>query len=75
MKIVVKKNPAVAQPYYFVIKANNGETIAQSECYSRKIDARNTIATLVNGIKLATVHDSTGEDPDEPIDDETDDSP
>lgn len=58
-KFVVTKN-AKGQ-YHFVLKAGNGETIAQSEMYSSKAAAMNGIASVKKNAGTAKVDDQTGD--------------
>ena len=57
-KFVLKK---VKSGYHFVLKASNGETIAQSEVYASKASAKNGIASVKKNAASATVDDQTGE--------------
>jgi uncharacterized protein YegP (UPF0339 family) len=41
--------------HYFRIRAANGEIVAQSEGYSRRIDARGTANLLRNGLGSAEI--------------------
>jgi len=47
-KFEIKKsdNKGILQPWYFVLKANNGEIILQSEMYSTEQGADNGIAAI-----------------------------
>jgi uncharacterized protein YegP (UPF0339 family) len=47
--------------YYFVLKAGNGEPIAQSEMYSSKSAAMNGIESVKANAPSAPVDDQTGE--------------
>lgn len=47
--------------YHFVLKAANGETIAQSETYSSKAAAKNGIASVKRNAGTAATQDDTGE--------------
>ncbi len=49
----------LTQEYYFVLKAANGETIAQSEMYSSKQAAQNGIQSVKNNAPDAPVRDLT----------------
>ncbi len=55
MTFLIKKNPAVAQPYYFVIKAANGETLATSEMYATKQSAAHACRVVAAGAANASV--------------------
>jgi uncharacterized protein len=56
--VLTKSN---SDKYYFVLKAGNGETIAQSEMYNSKAAAKNAIASVKKTASSATVDDQTGE--------------
>lgn len=47
--------------YVFVLKAGNGETIAQSESYKSKSAAMNGIESVKKNAADAAVDDQTGE--------------
>ena len=47
--------------YHFVLKAANGETIAQSESYTTKAAAKNGIASVTRNAGSAATQDDTGE--------------
>jgi len=47
--------------YYFVLKAPNGETIAQSESYTTRSAAKNGIESVKKTAPDATTEDQTGE--------------
>jgi uncharacterized protein YegP (UPF0339 family) len=47
--------------YYFVLKAGNGETIAQSEMYESKGSAQNGIRSVKENAPTAPVEDQTGD--------------
>lgn len=55
----LKKNPdpLLAHRYYFVLKAANGETIAQSEMYATKQDAEAGIASVKANAVKAEIRD------------------
>ena len=44
--VIKKSEKATAQPYYFLLKAGNHETIATSEMYSSKDAAKKGIASI-----------------------------
>lgn len=46
--------------FHFVLKAGNGETIAQSEQYSSKAAAMNGIESVKKNAATAKVDDQTG---------------
>jgi uncharacterized protein YegP (UPF0339 family) len=58
-KFVLKKN--ASGNYYFVLKAGNGETIAQSETYNSKSSAKNGIESVKENAPKAPTEDETGE--------------
>ena len=47
--------------YFFVLKAGNGERIAQSETYSSKAAALNGIESIKTNAPTAPTDDQTGE--------------
>ena len=47
--------------YTWVLKAGNGETIAQSETYSSKAAAKNGIESVKKNASDASTDDQTGE--------------
>jgi uncharacterized protein len=47
--------------YFFVLKAANGETIAQSEMYASKSAAQSGIASVKENAPSAPIDDTTGE--------------
>ncbi len=54
-------NKSNSGKYYFVLKAGNGETIAQSEMDNSKAAAKSGIASVKKNAGSATVDDQTGE--------------
>ena len=58
-KFVLRKN--TKGQYHFVLKAANGETVAQSETYSTKAAAKKGIASVKRNAGKATTQDDTGE--------------
>lgn len=56
---VLKKN--ASGQYYFVLKAANGQTIAQSETYQSKASAINGIESVKTNAPTAALSDETGE--------------
>jgi uncharacterized protein YegP (UPF0339 family) len=58
-KFVLMKN--ARGQYYFVLKASNGETIAQSETYGSKRAAQAGIESVKSNAGSATTDDQTGE--------------
>jgi uncharacterized protein YegP (UPF0339 family) len=57
-KFVLRK---VKTGYHFVLKASNGETIAQSEVYSSRKAAKNGIESVRKNAATAKVDDQTDE--------------
>lgn len=59
MKIVLfSRKRLISRPrWYFRVVARNGETVAQSEGYSRRLDAMDTAHLLKEEIGKATVVD------------------
>jgi uncharacterized protein YegP (UPF0339 family) len=56
---VFKRKSLLGKPkWYFRIRASNGEPIAQSEGYSRRLDAVSTAQSLKNSLSLAEIHDA-----------------
>ena len=58
-KFVLKKT--TKGQYHFVLKAANGETVAQSESYTSKAAAKNGIASVKRNAGNASTRDDTGE--------------
>lgn len=59
MKFVIKRSNSVAQPYFWIIKSSNGQTLATSETYVSKDSAKSAIATVKANASAATVEDDT----------------
>jgi uncharacterized protein YegP (UPF0339 family) len=59
MKFVIKRSNSVTQPYYWIIKSSNGQTLAQSETYVSKASAQSAIATVKANASTATVEDDS----------------
>ncbi|SON48622.1 YegP family protein [Vibrio tapetis] len=58
-KYVIKKSDKnTSQPYYFVLKADNNQVIAQSEMYSTKQNAENGIQSVKNNANSNTVDET-----------------
>ena len=57
-KFEIKKSSG---QYHFVLKAGNGEIIAQSERYTTKVSAKNGIESVRENAPKAEVVDLTGE--------------
>jgi uncharacterized protein YegP (UPF0339 family) len=55
--VLTKSN---SDKYYFVLKAANGDTIAQSEMYDSKAAAKNGIASVKKNAAGAAIDDQTG---------------
>ncbi|MCT4706228.1 YegP family protein [Enterobacteriaceae bacterium H11S18] len=49
----------VAEPYYFVLKAGNGQIIAQSEMYATKQSALKGIESVKENAPVAKINDLT----------------
>lgn len=49
----------ITQKYYFILKASNGEPIAQSEMYSSKQAALNGIQSVKDNAATAPIKDLT----------------
>ena len=58
-KFVIKKSSN--GQYYFLLKASNGETIAQSEMYLAKSSARNGIPSVKDNAPTASTEDESGD--------------
>jgi uncharacterized protein YegP (UPF0339 family) len=58
---IYKSTKNTAQPYWWVAKGGNNETLCQSEMLSSKADAKRTIRAIMDGAASATVYDETGE--------------
>lgn len=56
---IKKSDKSTNQPYYFVLKAGNGEVIATSEMYSSKQEARNGINSVQKNAQTSDVRDQT----------------
>ena len=57
MKFVIKKSNSSAQPYYWIIKSSNGQTLATSETYVSKDGATSAISSVKTNASSATVED------------------
>lgn len=55
MKFKIKRSTNWAQPYYWVIVAANGRTMASSETYTTKSAARDAIAVVKAYAASATI--------------------
>lgn len=58
-KFVLKKSSN--GQYYFLLKAGNGETIAQSEMYVAKTSAKNGIQSVKENAPTAPTEDEAGD--------------
>lgn len=59
MKFVSKRSSSATQPYYWIIRSSNGQTLAQSETYGSKASARSAIDSVKANAATATVEDDT----------------
>ncbi|CAH6660002.1 YegP family protein [Pseudocitrobacter vendiensis] len=57
--VLKKSEKDVAQPWYFLLKADNHETIATSEMYSSKDAAKKGIASVQKNGASETIKDDT----------------
>jgi uncharacterized protein YegP (UPF0339 family) len=57
--VLKKSTKATAEPFYFVLKASNGQVIAQSEMYSSKAAAHKGIESVQKNASSTDVHDET----------------
>lgn len=57
----IKKNVLAAQPYHFVLVADNGQILCTSENYSTKQSAKSAIESIRKIAANATLEDATGE--------------
>lgn len=58
---IIKSEKDTKQPYYFVLRAANGEIIATSEMYSSKQAAQNGIASVQKNGTTTDIRDRTTE--------------
>ena len=58
-KFVIRKS--TNGQYFFLLKAGNGETVAQSEMYVSKSGAKNGIQSVKDNAPTAPTDDETGE--------------
>lgn len=56
---IKKSDKSAPQPYYFVLKAGNGEVIAQSEMYATKEAAKKGIASVQANGSTTDIRDLT----------------
>lgn len=54
---IFKKLGLLGWKWYFRVRATNGQIVAQSESYSRRIDAVSTIHSMRDLISTTTIHD------------------
>lgn len=59
MKFVIKRSTSTTQPYYWIIKAANGQTLATSETYVYKSSAQSAIDSVKANAASATVEDES----------------
>ena len=57
--VLKKSTKATAEPFYFVLKASNGQVIAQSEMYSSKAAAHKGIENVKKNASSTDVRDET----------------
>lgn len=57
--VLKKSTKATAEPFYFVLKASNGQIIAQSEMYSSKAAAHKGIESVQKNASSTDVRDET----------------
>ena len=57
--VIKKSDKTVAQPYYFLLKAANHETIATSEMYASKEAAKKGIASVQKNAPGDDIRDET----------------
>ncbi|EIC84001.1 YegP family protein [Serratia sp. M24T3] len=57
--VIKKSEKAVSQPFYFLLKADNHETIATSEMYSSKDAAKKGIASVQKNGPSTDIRDQT----------------
>jgi uncharacterized protein YegP (UPF0339 family) len=60
---IYKNNQRHVQPYWWVAKGTNGETLCHSEMLSSKQACKDTIRTIKDEAATASVYDETGEVP------------
>lgn len=51
MKIIIKRGKG-KQPFYFIIVARNGRTLATSEMYARKQSAERTAKSIASSFRI-----------------------
>ncbi len=59
MKIEIVKGKSVKQPYFWRIKASNGQTLAVSENYVAKASAKSAVDSVIAQAGRAEVVDLT----------------
>jgi uncharacterized protein YegP (UPF0339 family) len=57
IEIFSRKLPLMRPKWFFRVRAGNGEIIAQSEAYSRRMDALGTAHALRTGLSRAEISD------------------
>lgn len=58
---IYKSKKALSQPYWWVAKGQNHETLCTSEMLSSKRACANAIDAIRGGARFASVYDETGE--------------
>ncbi|SGZ09891.1 YegP family protein [Moritella viscosa] len=56
---IKKSDKDTSQPFWFVLKASNGQVIAQSEMYSTKESAKNGIESVQKNGSTTSIKDLT----------------
>jgi uncharacterized protein YegP (UPF0339 family) len=59
IEVFAKRNLIGRKLWYFRVRASNGEPIAQSEGYSRRLDAVSTANSMKSSLHLAEVRDAS----------------
>lgn len=54
-ELFARRNVLGRKKWYFRLRAANGQVVAQSEGYSRRVDALNTIQSIAKGAGHAEV--------------------
>lgn len=55
---IFSRRGLLGRRWYFRVRASNGKVVAQSEAYSRRIDAVATVQSLKAGLSSAEVTDA-----------------
>ena len=61
MRFKIASSKSKNEPFYWRLVANNGQTLATSEMYTRKASCRKAIASARKNMDAATVVDTTVE--------------